>query len=100
MIGSMVAACDTDLSPLAPKSIEALREKDVVKRWRALAQAITALELGHAEPKLREALRKAADTAKVPVLGITGTGGAGRARSPTSWSAAPPRPGRCAVRSP
>jgi len=29
MIGSMVAACDVDLSPLAPKSIDALREKDV-----------------------------------------------------------------------
>jgi len=27
MIGSMVAACDTDLSPLAPKSIEALPRK-------------------------------------------------------------------------
>jgi len=78
MIGSMVAACDVDLSPLAPKSIEALREKDVVKRWRVLAQSITALELGHAEPKLREALRRNADTAKVPVLGITGTGGAGK----------------------
>jgi methylmalonyl-CoA mutase len=78
MIGSMVAACDVDLSPLAPKSIDALREKDVTRRWRALAQAITALELGRCEPKLREALRKAADTAKVPVLGITGTGGAGK----------------------
>jgi len=78
MIGSMVAACDVDLSPQAPKSIDALRDKDVVKRWRALAQTITALELGRAEPKLREALRKNADTAKVPVLGITGTGGAGK----------------------
>jgi methylmalonyl-CoA mutase len=78
MIGSMVAACDVDLSPLAPKSIEALRDKDTVKRWRALAQTITALELGHCDAKLREALRKAADTAKTPVLGITGTGGAGK----------------------
>jgi methylmalonyl-CoA mutase len=78
MIGSMVAACDVDLSPLAPKSVESLRDKDLNRRWRALAQAITALELGHAEPKLREALRKTADTAKVPVLGITGTGGAGK----------------------
>src|SRR5512134_3092949 len=38
MIGSMVAACDVDVSPLAPKSIEALRDKDLVRRWRALAQ--------------------------------------------------------------
>jgi methylmalonyl-CoA mutase len=78
MIGSMVAACDLDLSPLAPKSIEALADRDPVRRWRALAQTITALELGHCEPKLRAALRKAADTARVPVLGITGTGGAGK----------------------
>jgi len=77
MIGSMVAACDVDLSPLAPKSIAALRDDDLVRRWRALAQAITALELGPCEP-MRSALRKAADTAKVPVLGITGTGGAGK----------------------
>src|SRR5512137_2925839 len=47
MIGSMVAACDVDLSPLAPKSIDALHDKDLVKRWRALAQTITAFELGH-----------------------------------------------------
>ncbi len=78
MIGSMVAACDIDLSPLAPKSVDALRDNDLTRRWRALAQTITALELGHCEPKLREALRKQADTAKVPVLGITGTGGAGK----------------------
>jgi len=78
MIGSMVAACDVDLSPLAPKSIDALRDKDPTRRWRALAQVITALELGRADAKLRDALRKGADTAAVPVLGITGTGGAGK----------------------
>jgi methylmalonyl-CoA mutase len=44
MIGSMVAACDEDLSPHAPKKLDALRDKDVTRRWRALAQLITALE--------------------------------------------------------
>jgi methylmalonyl-CoA mutase len=78
MIGSIVAACDVDLSPLAPKSIDALRDRDLTKRWRALAQAITALELGQCDAGLREAVRKAADAAGVPVLGITGTGGAGK----------------------
>ncbi len=78
MIGSMVAECDVDLSPLAPTSLDALKDKDQTKRWRALARAITALELGEADAKFRESLHKAADTAKVPTLGITGTGGAGK----------------------
>ncbi|MFN9210762.1 MAG: methylmalonyl-CoA mutase family protein, partial [Betaproteobacteria bacterium] len=78
MIGSIVAACDEDLSPLAPKSVAALQDADPTRRWRALAQLITALELGSADAKLKDALRKTADTAKVPVLGITGTGGAGK----------------------
>jgi len=78
MIGSMVAACDVDLAPLSPTSLEPLADKDLTRRWRALAQVITALELGRCDPKLRDALRKRADTAKVPVLGITGTGGAGK----------------------
>jgi methylmalonyl-CoA mutase len=78
MIGSMLAACDVDLAPLAPKSIEALRDANLDRRWRALAQTITALELGACDPRLREALKKSADTARAPVLGITGTGGAGK----------------------
>ena len=78
MIGSMVAECDVDLSPLAPTSLDALKDKDQTRRWRALARAITALELGEADAKFRESLHKAADTAKVPTIGITGTGGAGK----------------------
>jgi methylmalonyl-CoA mutase len=78
MIGLMVAECDVDLAPLAPKSLDALREKDLDKRWRALAQLITALESGQVDSRTREALHKAADTARAPALGITGTGGAGK----------------------
>ena len=78
MIGAIVAACDEDLSPRAPKSVAALQDADLTRRWRALAQLITGLELGTADAKLKEALRKTADTARVPVLGITGTGGAGK----------------------
>ena len=48
------------------------------KAWRALAQAITALENGSASDDFKAALDKAAEKAKVPVLGITGTGGAGK----------------------
>ncbi len=78
MIGLMVAECDTDLSKHAPTALRALQDKDLTKRWRALAQAITALELGSADTKFREELHKAADIAKAPTLGITGTGGAGK----------------------
>ena len=48
------------------------------RQHRPLAQLITALENGRVEPGLKTALHKAADGAKVPVLGITGTGGAGK----------------------
>src|SRR5512137_1481048 len=78
MIGLMVAECDHDLGKAAPKSLEALQDKDGTKRWRALAQLITALELNEVDARLVEALHKQADTAKVPVLGVTGTGGAGK----------------------
>jgi methylmalonyl-CoA mutase len=78
MIGSMVAACDVDLSPHAPKSLEALADRDNTRRWRALARLITALENGAVDAGLRQAMHKVADTAKVPTLGVTGTGGAGK----------------------
>jgi methylmalonyl-CoA mutase len=78
MIGSMLAECDVDLGARAPKSLDALAAGDLDRRWRALAQLITGLELGAVDAKLREALHKRADTAKVPALGITGTGGAGK----------------------
>ncbi len=78
MIGLMVAECDHDLSTFAPTSLDALKDNDQTKRWRSLARAITALELGEADAKFRESLHKAADTAKVPTLGVTGTGGSGK----------------------
>ena len=77
MIGLMVAECDVDLGAKTV-SLEALRDTDLTRRWRSLAQAISALELGTADAKFRETLHKAADIAKVPTLGITGTGGAGK----------------------
>ena len=78
MIGLMVAECDHDLGKLGPTSLDALKDKEPFRRWRALSQAITALELGVADSAFRAALHKAADIAKVPTLGITGTGGAGK----------------------
>ena len=78
MIGSMVAACDEDLAAHAPRTLAPLSDADLTARWRALAQTITALEAGQADAGLVEAMRRQADLAKVPTLGITGTGGAGK----------------------
>jgi isobutyryl-CoA mutase len=77
MIGEMLMRADTDLSVHAPKQIDAL-QGHTEAAWRALAQLITALENGRAEPGLVAAMRARAATAHAPVLGITGTGGAGK----------------------
>ena len=77
MIGEMVMRCDRDLSTLAPKKIEALQGHGEAA-WRALAQFMTALENGSADAGLVTRLREQAAATKVPVLGITGTGGAGK----------------------
>jgi methylmalonyl-CoA mutase len=75
MIGEMVMRCDHDLSPHAPTAVDALRGHTEAA-WRALAQSITALENGRADAGFRAALAAVPKTA--PVLGITGTGGAGK----------------------
>jgi isobutyryl-CoA mutase len=77
MIGEMVMRCDTDLSVHAPKNVAALQGHGDAA-WRALAQAITAIESGRAEPAFMRSLAAAAAGKKTPVLGITGTGGAGK----------------------
>ena len=76
MILSMIQACDVDLSPYAPKSLNALTEGEM--RQRALAQLITALENDAVDADLKAALHAAAKEARVPTFGITGTGGAGK----------------------
>lgn len=77
MIGEMVMRCDKDLVPYAPRDIAAIQGQEE-KHWRALAQLITALENGSADVDLVKAIRMQADTRQVPVLGVTGTGGAGK----------------------
>jgi methylmalonyl-CoA mutase len=69
MINDMLARCDFDPAQHAPKH---LAKADA----RALAQVITALELG--EFKDQAGLEQAAQAHRAPVLGITGTGGAGK----------------------
>lgn len=74
MIRDMVQRCDIDLSRFAPTSPDALANGD----RRALARTITALENGKADATLVRALHEAAAGIATPVLGITGTGGAGK----------------------
>jgi len=74
MINDMVRRCDEDLAKHAPKDLKAVKAGD----RRALARLITSLEAGACPAKLLEDLAQAADSVKVPVLGITGTGGAGK----------------------
>src|SRR5229473_1441379 len=64
MINDILARCDFDPTQYAPKE---LKKGDL----RALAQIITAFELGK-----KEALKGKAH--EIPVLGVTGTGGAGK----------------------
>jgi len=77
MIGEMVMRCDKDLTGFAPANIQAI-EGHGEMAWRALAQLITALENENTDVSLVQALRTQAADKKIPVLGITGTGGAGK----------------------
>jgi len=74
MINDMLARCDFDPAAHAPADLDRVRAGD----RRALAQLITALELGAADAGLKRAVEAAAAKHRAPVLGITGTGGAGK----------------------
>ena len=77
MIGEMVMRCDKDLTGYAPASMDAVAGHTEAA-WRALAQLITALENDKVKEPVAEKIRSQAATKKIPVLGITGTGGAGK----------------------
>ncbi|MES2536938.1 MAG: fused isobutyryl-CoA mutase/GTPase IcmF [Pseudomonadota bacterium] len=78
MILSMIQACDIDLSTYAPTALDVLAGDDIAAKHRPLAQLITALESDKVSPELKAQLHQAADLIRVPTLGITGTGGAGK----------------------
>ena len=73
MINDMVAKCDVDLSKSAP-DLKAVAAGD----RRALSRLITALENGAVADKLKSQLLQDGAAARVPTLGITGTGGSGK----------------------
>lgn len=74
MINLMVEACDVDLAAQAPATLDGLRAGDRL----ALARWLSVLEAGRMAPALRDELLQAAQARRAPVLGITGTGGAGK----------------------
>ncbi len=77
MINDLLQQSDTNRAAEAPQSgsvLELLRSGD----RRQLARIITALEAGTYPAGLRQELADAALSLKVPVLGVTGTGGAGK----------------------
>jgi len=80
MIHDMISRARRDLCALAPSDTLALQTEDRTQALRALAQTITAIEGSGWSDVQRAALRRdaAANAARVPVLGITGTGGAGK----------------------
>ncbi len=77
MIGEMVMRCDKDLTGFAPTELATIQGHSDAS-WRALSQLITALENNTANPTLAGELVAKAATKKIAVLGITGTGGAGK----------------------
>jgi methylmalonyl-CoA mutase len=77
MIDDVIRSSDYDLAALAPPesdASEALKSGD----RRKLARIITAVENRAYSSRSRQAILQAAAPIKVPVLGITGTGGAGK----------------------
>jgi len=78
MINDLVQQADCDLTAAAPASADAVLAALAAGDRRALARIITALENGAYAADVRASLLAAAKEVTVPVLGITGTGGAGK----------------------
>jgi methylmalonyl-CoA mutase len=74
MIDDMIARARENLGAQSPASLDALLQGDRI----ALAKVITALEGQVLSKGLREAVLARGAERKVPVLGVTGTGGSGK----------------------
>lgn len=76
MIGEMLMRSDA-VAADAAVALDALAGHGEAA-WRALARMITALEAGTVDAKRKATLLERAKLARTPVLGVTGTGGAGK----------------------
>jgi methylmalonyl-CoA mutase len=77
MIDDVIRSSDYDLGALAPAEADALDALRSGNR-RQLARVITAVENRVYPMRIRQALLQAAANIRTPILGITGTGGAGK----------------------
>ena len=77
MIGDMVMRCDKDITQLAPTALSAIQGHTEAS-WRALSQLLTAVEASVLFEPLACELHAQEATKKIAVVGITGTGGAGK----------------------
>jgi len=74
MIQDMVATARQDLCAKMPKTLKSITSGDI----NNLARTLTAIEDGRIDKKLLDEIRDNAKGRSIPVLGITGTGGAGK----------------------
>jgi isobutyryl-CoA mutase len=79
MIGECVMSCDVDLTAHVPKALEEI-QGHTEAAWRKLSQLITAIENSKENKPLAGMIsaQVAMKNIAIPVLGITGTGGAGK----------------------
>ncbi|MTJ82323.1 MAG: methylmalonyl-CoA mutase family protein [Telmatospirillum sp.] len=74
MIADIIHRCDFDVAGQVPESLDGLGDDN----RRLLSRLISGLEAGTVAGPLRDEIRRAGQALRVPVLGITGTGGAGK----------------------
>ena len=77
MIDYMLECCDEDISLHTPQQLKGVQEDHGGDR-RDLARIISSLENNTLNDELRQQISSQATTITTPVLGITGTGGAGK----------------------
>jgi methylmalonyl-CoA mutase len=77
MIADMIQRCDMDLTQMPAQALTDLQGHGQAA-WRALSRTITAIEAGACPPHLHQSIATAADRSTAVVLGVTGTGGAGK----------------------
>ncbi len=77
MIGDMLMRCDQNLSRHAPSDLSRI-QGHTESAWRHLAQLITSLEAQPDQPSTLTSLTALQAGRHAPVVGITGTGGAGK----------------------
>jgi methylmalonyl-CoA mutase len=73
MINELIKAADTDLAARPPAADAVLAGER-----QALARAVTCIQAGRLDDAVRRRIAEAAGSRRVPVLGITGTGGSGK----------------------